>query len=258
LFDKDPVVWPANHSYLGVSAPWAPAPLDKGRLGVGSKAFEAAVNGDPVSVQTAIQGEENGALFVTLRARQAGRGKVVSFTSLPSGKSVYMERVEGGGAAMLGGMIALLEEPEWVYGRAARSIQRDGDRWVNVDGWLGYAMSGNGTVEIVPDLRSRLLFLNKSPRSGAIAVIVTLPGASAAETRQFASRPFRLRVREEGVAAVEADGLLIVTNTTPHPLTAHIECAAGVLAVPVNGISTRVKKEPSAPPASGQSRSGMP
>jgi hypothetical protein len=182
-------------------------------------------------------------MFVTLRARETGRWKVVSFTALPSGKSVYMERVDGDTAQVCGGMVALLEEPEWVYGRASRSIERDGNRWVNVDGRLGYAMSENGVVDLVPDLRSRLLILNKSPRSGLIAAIVTLPGATVAETREFASRPFRLKVRQEGVGAVEVDGLLIVTNTTPHPLTAEVERGSSVVEVPINGASTRVVRK---------------
>jgi hypothetical protein len=151
-----------------------------------------------------------------------------------------MERVDGDTAPVLGGMIALLEEPEWFYARASRTIERDGNRWVNVDGRLGYAMSENGAVDLVPDLRSRLLILNKAPRGGSIAAIVTLPGASATETREFAARGFRLKVRQAGVAAVEVDGLLIVTNTTPHPLTAAVERGSRVVEVPVNGTSTRV------------------
>jgi len=151
-----------------------------------------------------------------------------------------MERVDGDTTQVLGGMIALLEEPEWIHGRASRSIAREGNRWVNVDDRLGYVMSQNGVVDLVPDLRSRLIVLNKSPHSGSIAVIVTLPGASTAETRQFALRPFRVKVREEGVAAVEVDGLLVVTNTTPHPLVAHLEQGSTILDISVNGLSTRV------------------
>ncbi len=239
-FAKDAIVWPANRGYFGLSTPIASGALVAGRLGIGSKAFEDAVRRDDTTVQGAIQGAENGAMFVTVRARQTGRSKVVSFTGLPSGKSVYMERVDGDTAPVLGGMIALLEEPEWFYSRASRSVERDANRWVNVDGRLGYALSENGGVAVVPDLRSRLLFLNQAPRSGSIAAIVTLPGASVAETREFAARPFRLKVRQEGVAAVEVDGLLIVTNTTPHPLTAEVERGASIVEVPVNGASTRV------------------
>lgn len=242
-FTKDTIVWPASRGYFGLSTPIAPGALVAGRLGIGSKAFEDAVRRDDTTLQGAIQGAENGAMFVTLRARETGRWKVVSFTALPSGKSVYMERVDGDTAQVCGGMVALLEEPEWVYGRASRSIERDGNRWVNVDGRLGYAMSENGVVDLVPDLRSRLLILNKSPRSGLIAAIVTLPGATVAETREFASRPFRLKVRQEGVGAVEVDGLLIVTNTTPHPLTAEVERGSSVVEVPINGASTRVVRK---------------
>jgi hypothetical protein len=239
-FAKDTIVWPVSRGYFGLGAPIVPGPLVAGRLGIGSKAFEDAARKDDTALQGAIHGSENGATFVTLRARQAGRGKVVSFTALPSGKSVYMERVDGDTANLWGGMIGLLEEPEWFYGRASRAVERDANRWVNIDGRLGYAMSENGTVDLVPDLRSRLLVLNKAPRSGSIAAIVTLPGASAAETREFAARPFRLKVRQAGVAAVEVDGLLVVTNTTQHPLTAEVERGASVVEVPVNGFSTRV------------------
>lgn len=241
-FTRDAIVWPANRGYFGLGAPITQGALVTGRLGIGSKAFEDACRRDEASVQTAMHGAESGAMFVTLRARQAGRAKVVSFTALPSGNSVYMERVDGDTASVHGGMIALLEEPEWFHGRASRVIERDGNRWVNVDGRLGYLLSENGVVELVPDLRSRFLVLNKSPRSGSIAVVVTLPGASAAVTRESASRPFRLKVREEGVAAVELDGLVIVTNTTPHPLTAHVQRGSAVLDIPVNGTSTRVVK----------------
>jgi hypothetical protein len=66
-----------------------------------------------------------------------------------------MERVDGDTTQVLGGMIALLEEPEWIHGRASRSIAREGNRWVNVDDRLGYVMSQNGVVDLVPDLRSR-------------------------------------------------------------------------------------------------------
>lgn len=239
-FVKDAIVWPANRGYFGLGVPIARGALVPGRLGIGSKAFEDAVRRDETTVQTAIHGSENGATFVTLRARQSARSKVVSFTALPSGKSVYMERVDGDTTQVLGGMIALLEEQEWIHGRASRSIAREGNRWVNVDDRLGYVMSQNGVVDLVPDLRSRLIVLNKSPHGGSIAVIVTLPGASTAETRQFALRPFRVKVREEGVAAVEVDGLLVVTNTTPHPLVAHLEQGSTILDISVNGLSTRV------------------
>lgn len=241
-FTKDTIVWPANRSYFGLGTPIAQGAMVAGRLGTGSKAFEDAVRRDDTTVQTAIHGAENGAMFVTLRARQANRSKIISFTALPSGRSVYMERVDGDTAYSLGGMIALLEEPEWFHSCGARSIQRDGNRWVNVDDRLGYVMSGNGSVDLLQDLRTRLVVLNKSPRASAIAAIVTLPGATAAETREAASRPFRLKVRQEGVAAVEIDGFLVVTNTTPHPLTAQLERGAEVIEVPVNGNSTRVMK----------------
>lgn len=239
-FTKDPIIWPINLGYFGFAEPPAAESTAGGGMSLGSKAFEQAVRREPVSVYGVIHGSENGATFVTVHAGQAGRTKVVSFTALPSGKSVFIERIDGDTRSAWGGLIGLMEEPEWIYARPRRTIERGGNRWVNVDGRLGYAMSGNGGVEVVPGVRSHLLILNKAPESGSIAAIVTLPGANVAETREFAARPFQRKVRQEGVTAVEVDGLLIMTNTVRRPTIATVESSTGPLEIPVNGWATTV------------------
>jgi hypothetical protein len=82
--------------------------------------------------------------------------------------------------------------------------------------------------------------LNENPKKDDVAITVTLPGATAAGTREFARRPFRLRSKFEGIVAVQVDGRIVATNLTPHPTATEVEWGGRWIPVSVNGISTRV------------------
>jgi len=238
-FAADPILRPLNHSYIGTAGPLAPDNRP-GYTGIGSLAVEAAIARDAVTLSTVIPGSEAGAFHVTASARHGTLSQVFSFTALPGGRSVYMERWRGQGAEQaLGGLVSLLREPRWVYGAAERRIAGDGKTWLNVDGRLGFAVSGGGGIRVIPDgANSTLVALDAAP--SADAVIVTLPNADAAATAAFAQSAFRLPVRHPGIAAVLIDGFLVATNFSPHPLTVEAEVHGKTVPIPVNGISTRV------------------
>lgn len=239
-FAEDPMVHPMNHSYIGLLGEME-GPTDRpARIGVGSLALERTLARDPVTVRTVVPGSESGAMHVTASVTRSGVGQVFSFTALPSGQSVYMERFSGEGGPVRGGLVSLLEEQNWVYGRGERQIEQGQPAWVNVDGRLGFAVAGGGGVKLIRDYRNRLLVLNDSPPRNQTAVIVTLPGATAAQTRAFAGRPFRAAVRHPDVAAAVVDGWVVATNFSPHPTRADLEWSGRTLSIAISGYSTRV------------------
>jgi hypothetical protein len=240
-FTLDPIVNPINRSYVGLATELDGDRDKPGRTGVGSLALERAIARDSLTISTVISGLESGAAHVTANARHGGHSQVFSFTALPSGQSVYIERWRGREGPVHRGLISLLSEPDWVFGRAARTIERSPDNgWVNVDDRLGFAMSGNRRVGIQRDFRNVLLELNEGAGPETTWALVTLPGATLAETRQFAAQRFPAHPRHPDVAAVLVDGLLVATNLSPHPLSAEIECGTAVRTVAINGFSTRV------------------
>lgn len=239
-FDADPVVNPMNHSYLGLAQDWNDTDRP-GQIGVGSLGLQSAVSADTVRFRTVIPWRENGAMSVTASSVQSGRTHMFSFTALPSGKSVFMERfgaeVEG---PVHSGLVSLVEEPAWVYGKKARRIERDDHSWLNVDDRLGFAVAASGSIQVRPDYHSQALILNDAPRPLSIDVIVTLPGATAAETREFAAGPFRLSVKNPAIAAVLVDGLIVASNFSSAPTTTEAEYSGHAYSISVNGISSRI------------------
>ena len=234
-FAVDTVLNPVNHSYVGMARAPEPAGESAGRLGIGSAALERALAEDAVTVSTVIPAEENGALHVTANTRHGGAGHVFSFTALPGGQSVYMERWSGGHP--LGALVSLLEDDRWVHGGPRADLQTDGNTWLHTAG-LGYAVSRGGGIRTIADIRNRLVALNAEP--SADAAVVTLPGASRAATQQFAASPWRLTVRHPDISAVHVDRWIVATNFSPHPLTVEADVDGAVLRIPINGYSTRV------------------
>jgi hypothetical protein len=232
-FRREKPVNPMPLSYVGLTSVFAGAGGKAGRTGIGSAALEEAIRRESPQVLTAIPGEESGALHVTVNTSRGGQPHAFSFAALPTGKSVYFERRGGSAAADLGGLISLLEEPNWVYGAPRRSIRQDGSTWLNADDQLGYAVSGGAGIRIVPDVRSVMVALNAP-------VIVTLPGASTAATETFALEPFRLQCSPRDVMAVLVDGFVVASNLGPHPAVASITVKGRSIRLPVNGYSTRV------------------
>jgi hypothetical protein len=235
-FTTDTILNPINHSLVGLAGALETGETP-GRTGVGSQALEASLGRDPITLSTVLSGEEQGALHVTASARHPKTWQVFSFTALPNGKSVYMERW-GDTGPRLGSLISLLREPGWVYGRAERKTEGDGRTWFNVDDRLGYAVSGGGGIRQVPDIKQTLVSLNGQP-SGE-AVVVTLPNTTAAETRAFAQGAYRLKVRTPSVAAVRVDRWIVVSNLTSEPVMAEVEVDGALRSIPVYGISTRI------------------
>jgi hypothetical protein len=152
--------------------------------------------------------------------------------------SVYLERWSRSPAA-LGGLLSFTEEADWVYGSSGRKIEHDGSTWLNVDGRLGYAVSGGGGIRVIPDVRNKLVVLNDN--AARDAAIVTLPGADIEMTKQFAARDFRLKVDNPDIIAVAVDGLIVASNFSPHPTTATVN---GGLRISLNGYMTRIMKQP--------------
>ena len=237
-FTSDPILNPMNHSYVGLATPLEEGADKLGRTGIGSMALERAIDREAMVISTVMPTAESGAMHVTVLASQGGLPHIFSFTALPSGKSVYMERWGRTSASVQGGLISLLQEPAWVYGRAARDVQAAGRDWVNVDDRMGFALSGCGGVKKTPEVASLLVALNATPQ--ADCAIVTLPGATGAETRQFSSRPFRLRVNDPDAAAVAVDGFIVATNFSSSPTTLNVESAGEIVRIPIYGYSTRV------------------
>lgn len=241
-FAEDPIVYPINHSYIGLTVEPGPDVSQSSRIGVGSAALVQALSADQVSIRTAIAGSESGAFHLTASALHRTLNQVFSFTALPSGKSVYMERYGGEGGPIQGGLVSILEEPGWVYGKAERRIAEGEPRWLNVDDRLGFAVHGGGGVRIRKDYRSRLLVLNDNPPRETVSIIVTLP-AGTEETRGFAARGFRAEVKHPDVAAACVDGWIVATNFSPHPAKAEARCSGRAVPFSINGISTRVLAE---------------
>ena len=240
-FTSDPIVNPINRSYVGLATDPDGDQDKPGRTGVGSVALERAIARDNLAISTVISGLESGAAHLTANGRHGEHSQVFSFTALPGGKSVYLERWRGKEGPVRRGLISLLAEPDWVYGRAERKIERSPDSdWVNVDDRLGFAMLPNRRVGIHRDFRNVLLVLNEGDGPETTWALVTLPGATIAETRQFAAQRFPAHPRHSDVAAVLVDGFLVATNLSPHPLTAEIEYGPAVRSVSINGFSTRV------------------
>ena len=237
---EDPILAPLNHSFVGLAGEVTGDTTHAGRLGVGSAALEQALARDRMVPATVIQGEESGAVHVTANLRREGFSQVFSFTALASGKCVYMERVNADVRPLHGSMVYLLEQAGWIYGPRQRKIEYGGREWVNVDDRLGFALSGSAGVRLIQDFHTKLLVLNENPKKDDVAITVTLPGATAAGTREFARRPFRLRSKFEGIVAVQVDGRIVATNLTPHPTATEVECGGRWIPVSVNGISTRV------------------
>ncbi len=240
-FRKERIVNPMPLSYIGLHSDIGGAQRQPGRTGIGSAALETAIQRETVKIQTITSGQESGALHATLHTLHGGRSHAFSFTALPSGKSVYTERW-GAGDAALGGLVSLLEEPYCVYGPPKRKVEQDEATWLNVDGMLGFAVSGGGGIRTLPDVRNVLVSLNASPQQDAI--VVTLPQASAADTRAFASGLTRLKVDHRDVIAVVVDGFVVASNLGPHPIVAVAEHAGRQMPLPINGYSTRVLPVP--------------
>jgi len=238
-FASDPILNPVNHSLVGLAGELETGEKP-GRTGIGSQALEAALARDPITFSTVLSGEEQGALHVTASARHPGTWQVFSFTALPNGKSVYMERWGDAGPRQ-GALISLLREPGWVYGTGERHTGGDGHTWFNVDDRMGYAISGGGGIRIVRDIRQTLVSLNAQPSD--IALVVALPNATAAGTRAFAASAFRLPVRTPAVAAARVDGWLVVSNLAGEPATAEVVVDGRARFIPVYGFSTRILRE---------------
>jgi hypothetical protein len=188
--------------------------------------------------------EEAGGVAVTAAARHGNVRQLFSFTSLPTGSSVYMERFDGQAGPVFGGMVSLLEEPRWVYGTVKRNIQR-GEGWLNVDDRLGFVISGAVSPPLErQDHHSRTLFLNPSPRMGNVTVIITLPNATAEQTRTTAANLQQLETGNPLVTAVHIGGFLVVTNFDgvghSNAITGRVRLGGRDLPTPVNGGATRI------------------
>ncbi len=224
----DLLVNPLPNSYVGLSEPFPELTAKPGRLGIVSAALEQAIARDTLRISTVIAGVDEEAAHVTVRASHGGRAHLFSFTALPSGESVFIDRWAAGGSPS-GGLISLLGNP---------GIETDGRTWLNADNRLGYAVANGGGIRQVRDLRAVHIILNARPEGEA--AIVTLPGASAAATRRFAASPWRLKTHHPDIAAVRVSERTIVTNFSAHPATAEIELDGRRIRAAVSGYSTRV------------------
>lgn len=238
-FQPDTILNPLDHSYLGFAGAM-PGPGDRpGRLAISSSALDAAIAADARLLGTVLPWRESGAAAVTGWGRRP-RPYAFSFTALPSGLSVYMERYSGETEDVHSGMISILEEPAWPHGKTRRTIER-GANWLNVDGALGFVLAGcDGKMTERTDYRTRTVFLNDAPARDRVCAIVTAPGASVEATRALAVQPLRLTVSDPAAAAVELDGLLVVSNFSQHPATFQVRASKGSRAVAVTGWGTRI------------------
>jgi hypothetical protein len=233
---NDWMLAPLNRSWVGLAGRFDPDSTPS-RIGIGSRALESALSRDQFSIGTVIAGEESGAMHVTASVRRGGPSQVFSFAALPTGTSVYMERWRTS-TPVLGGLISILQEKDWVYGGRERSIQTDGKSWLTIDDALSFAVSKGGGIERIDDSGVTLLALNAKPQNDT--VVVTLPNTVAAEVRRFAASQYRLQTTQPDVSAVHVDGFVIVTNFSPHPVTAELDVNGTKIVAPVSGISTRV------------------
>jgi hypothetical protein len=239
-FQPDWIVNPLDHSYIGLSGAMPGAGDRAGRLAISSSALDAAIAADARTLGTVLPSLESGAASVTGNGRRNRTPQMFSFTALPSGDSVYMERYSGNTDGVHSGMISVLQEPDWPLGRATRQIER-GANWVNIDGRLGYVMAGcDGKFAERVDYRTRTLFLNDGPSRDHTCAIVTRPGATVEETKALAARPIRLETDSPLAAAAELDGVVVVSNFSTHPTTFQVRTSRGMRAVAVNGVATRV------------------
>jgi hypothetical protein len=230
-FSEDPVTMPLLRSYVGAAADLPAAGGGPSRLGIASKALQSALDADAFTPRTVISGEESGAYHVTIAGEHGRDRQSFSFTALPSGKTVFISRGKS-----QSGVLFLLEEPQWVYGSRERRIQHDERTWLNVDGRLGYVVSGGSGIQVRPELRGKLAVLAPATPAPRDTIVVTLPGADAAQTKQFAASPVSLETGDPGVLAARVDGYLIVSSFISSPRQVTV---AG-RTVSVYGCSTRV------------------
>ena len=246
-FALDPIINPYPHSLVGIATD---LPTDTGkpsRRGIGSVTLEKTIAEDPLEVYSLRYKTEADALHVTGKLKRGQATQDFSFTALPSGKSVYIERFQSDTSSIHGTMISLVEEPAWIYGNKSRNVRR-GRNWVNIDNKLGFALSRTAGFRQIQDIRNKLLFLNDNPEPETTAVTVILPGADLEQTRQFAARPFRLNVgyceheawRKSDISAVEVDGFIVVSNFSRTPTTVQVELSGKTYEVSINGRGTRV------------------
>jgi hypothetical protein len=239
-FGPDTILNPLDHSYIGIAGELPASGARPGRLAIGSAEMDAAIAAEARSLSTVLPSLESGAASVTANGRRGRVPHTFSFTALPGGASVYMERYSGNTADVHSGMLSVLEEPAWPHGNPSRRIER-GANWVNIDGRLGFVLSGcDGKFAERVDYRTRTLFLNDAPARDRICAIVTVPGATVEEMRALAARPIRAETDNAAAAAVELDGLLVVSNFSSHPTTFEVRTSRGARKVAVNGIATRV------------------
>jgi hypothetical protein len=243
-FTFDPILLPLNRSYVGLSG-GVPEPSAKaGSLGLIGSALEGSIEEDRFELRGAIVSQESGATSVTASGQRPNGRHSFSFTALPNGRSVYMERLDGKGQVAVGGMLSLNEDPRWVYGVKSRTVTA-GDGWINVDNRLGVLLSGipKRPVELREHM-SRTLFLNPAPVAREVAVIVTLPNATLEQTQAAAAQMKRLPTSSPMVTAIALEGLLVVTNFDgvghTNPNTSAVAVEGRTIKIPVNGLSTRV------------------
>ncbi len=246
-FTLDPIINPYPHSLIGI-ATGLPVDIPKpSRRGIGSVSLEETIAKDPLECYSLRYKIEAGALHVTGKLKRGKATQDFSFTALPSGKSVYMERFQGETSSIHGTMISLVEEPDWIYANKSRNVKR-GRNWVNVDNKLGFALSQTGGFRQIQDIRNKLLFLNDSPKPETTAVTVIMPNADVEQTMRFDARGFRLKVRycdheawrKSDMSAVEVDGFIVVSNFSRGPTTIQVEHNNSIYTIPINGRGTRV------------------
>jgi hypothetical protein len=243
-FTLDPILLPLNRSYVGLS-PGVPSPSPKsGSLGLTGSALDHSIEQDKFELRGAIVSQESGATSVTASGQRPSGRHSFSFTSLPDGRSVYMERLDGTDRVAASGMLSFSEDPRWVYGVKSRTVT-SGDGWINVDNRLGFLLSGIATKPVeLREHMSRTLFLNPAPAAREVAVIVTLPNATAEQTQAAAARMRRLPSSSPMVTAIALDDLLVVTNFDgvghTNPITSAVAVEGRTIKIPVNGLSTRV------------------
>ncbi|MHC4538075.1 MAG: hypothetical protein ACYS6K_29455 [Planctomycetota bacterium] len=219
-FALDPIINPYPHSLIGI-ATGLPADIPKpSRRGIGSVSLEETIAKDPLECYSLRYKIESGALHVTGKLKRGQATQDFSFTALPSGKSVYMERFQGETSSIHGTMISLVEEPTWIYANKSRSVKR-GRNWANVNNKLGFALSQTGGFRQIQDIRNKLLFLNDNPKPETTAVTVILPNADVEQTKRL-------------------DGFIVVSNFSRGPTTIQVEHNSSVYTIPINGRGTRV------------------
>src|SRR5207237_1192457 len=94
-FRRERLVNPVPMSYSGLVADLPKGDRTPGRTGIGSTALAKALEHESFELRTVITGEESGAVFTTLNAAHGGQAHALSFTALPDGQSVYIDRWAG-------------------------------------------------------------------------------------------------------------------------------------------------------------------